>query len=549
MKKLDYIKIHNFKAFQDEETISIGGKNLLVYGNNGSGKSSIYWALYTFLQCSEKSDEQKENYFAIYDDADPNTFQSLRNVFINEASDPYIEIKYKDIADAIKFSPTDLNSIDCDDIRTANMASDFINYKLLHNFYNSTHKHHINLWEVFERDMFPFLKPNLRTETFKRLLDSIKSNLPKYSQDKGGRFFRRNSWRYIDYQNNINEFNLELNAILGQINLRANNIFKDKFKNADLKIILELSSPLTWDDGNNREFNNPEIKLSVKYRKGTNELSNHRPQSFLNEATLTRIALSIRLGALFTRLAASETKLLILDDMLISLDMSNRMIVTSILLEDVKLVDFQKIILTHDKAFFNIIKSNTNLSEWSYLSISKDENVFNSKPQIKPELSDLEKARVLYENQEFETCANHLRKEVEHILKNHLKRGIDAPFTTLSDMLNQAINKIEKDRYVRMKKLVSKSELPLEKLKTDIDADDTLSPEIKGKLKSLKSELFNFVIKETQNNSRLEQVLNELKKITDRVLNPASHHTSISYYSAEINDAINKIAELRDLIV
>ncbi len=161
----------------------------------------------------------------------------------------------------------------------------------------------------------------------------------------------------------------------------------------------------------------------------------------------------------------------------------------------------------------------------------------------------MEKARVLYENQEFETCANHLRKEVEHILKNHLKRGIDAPFTTLSDMLNQAINKIEKDRYVRMKKLVSKSELPLEKLKTDIDADDTLSPEIKGKLKSLKSELFNFVIKETQNNSRLEQVLNELKKITDRVLNPASHHTSISYYSAEINDAINKIAELRDFIV
>lgn len=549
MKKLDYIKIHNFKAFQDEETISIGGKNLLIYGNNGSGKSSIYWALYTLLQCSEKSNEQKNNYFAIYDEANPNTFQSLRNVFVNEASDPYIEIKYKDIADAIKFSPAELNSVNCDDIRTANMASDFINYKLLHNFYNSTHKHYINLWEVFERDMLPFLKPNSGTETFKRLLDAIKSNLPKYPQNQGGRFYRRNSWMYANFQNTIDSFNNELNTILGQISLRANHIFKDKFKNTDLKIVLELSSKLTWDKDNNRDFNNPKIKLSVKYSKGSDEFTNHRPQSFLNEAALTRIALSIRLGALFTRLAASETKLLILDDMLISLDMSNRMIVTKILLDDAELMSFQKIILTHDRAFFNIIKSNTNLSEWSYLSISKDEKVFNSKPQIKTELSDLEKARVLYENQEFETCANHLRKEVENILKNHLKRGIDAPFTTLSDMLNQAINKIEKDRYVRMKRLVSKSVLPLEKLKTDIDADDTLAPEVKSKLKSLKSELFNFVIKETQNNSRLEQVLNELKQITDRVLNPASHHTSISYYSDEINDTINKIAELRTLFV
>lgn len=549
MKKLDYIKIHNFKAFQDEETISIGGKNLLIYGNNGSGKSSIYWALYTLLQCSEKSNEQKNNYFAIYDEANPNTFQSLRNVFVNEASDPYIEIKYKNIADAIKFSPAELNSVNCDDIRTANMASDFINYKLLHNFYNSTHKHYINLWEVFERDMLPFLKPNSGTETFKRLLDAIKSNLPKYPQNQGGRFYRRNSWMYANFQNTIDSFNNELNTILGQISLRANHIFKDKFKNTDLKIVLELSSKLTWDKDNNRDFNNPKIKLSVKYSKGSDEFTNHRPQSFLNEAALTRIALSIRLGALFTRLAASETKLLILDDMLISLDMSNRMIVTKILLDDAELMSFQKIILTHDRAFFNIIKSNTNLSEWSYLSISKDEKVFNSKPQIKTELSDLEKARVLYENQEFETCANHLRKEVENILKNHLKRGIDAPFTTLSDMLNQAINKIEKDRYVRMKRLVSKSVLPLEKLKTDIDADDTLAPEVKSKLKSLKSELFNFVIKETQNNSRLEQVLNELKQITDRVLNPASHHTSISYYSDEINDTINKIAELRTLFV
>ena len=548
MKKLDFIKIQNFKAFQEEECITLGGKNLLVYGNNGSGKSSVYWALYTLLQCSEKSDDDKRNYFAIYDETDSKTFQSLRNVFVNENSEPFIEIKYKDIEGTIKFSLTELNSVNCDDIRTANLASDFINYKLLHNFYNCTHKNHINLWEVFERDMFPFLKPSSSVETFRVLLNDIKCNLPRYNTSLRGKYYKRNSWMYGEYQNKITTFNNEVNTMLGKINGQANRIYKDKFKESGLKIDLEYSKHLTWDDDDSREFNTPEIKLSVKYKKNGIDYTNHRPQSFLNEATLTRIALSIRLGVLFARLSDSDTKLLVLDDMLLSLDMSNRMVVTKILLEDAELTDFQKIILTHDKAFFNIIKSNTSLSEWSYLNISKDENVFNSKPKIKPELSDLEKAIKMYEEEEFETCANHLRKETENILKNILNKGLDAPFTTLSNMFSQAIKQIEKDRYVRMKKLFNKSDLPLEKLNNDLEVDPTISPADKEKLKSLRGSILNFIIQETQNSSRLEDLLKELKQITDRVLNPASHDTSMSYYSTEISEAINKVKELRTLI-
>lgn len=42
-------------------------------------------------------------------------------------------------------------------IQELNLASDFINYKLLHNFYRASHKQEVNLWPVFERDTFPFL--------------------------------------------------------------------------------------------------------------------------------------------------------------------------------------------------------------------------------------------------------------------------------------------------------------------------------------------------------------------------------------------------------
>ena len=54
--RIDEIKIANFKAFAKEQIITIGRKNLLLYGDNGSGKSSIFWSLYTLYQSCYKKD-------------------------------------------------------------------------------------------------------------------------------------------------------------------------------------------------------------------------------------------------------------------------------------------------------------------------------------------------------------------------------------------------------------------------------------------------------------------------------------------------------------
>jgi AAA15 family ATPase/GTPase len=40
MRKIFQIKIKNFKAFQQEQTFELKGKNVLAYGNNGSRKLS-----------------------------------------------------------------------------------------------------------------------------------------------------------------------------------------------------------------------------------------------------------------------------------------------------------------------------------------------------------------------------------------------------------------------------------------------------------------------------------------------------------------------------
>ena len=47
MRRIREIRIKNFKAFQNEEIFDLGstGKNVLVYGSNGSGKSSLFGTL------------------------------------------------------------------------------------------------------------------------------------------------------------------------------------------------------------------------------------------------------------------------------------------------------------------------------------------------------------------------------------------------------------------------------------------------------------------------------------------------------------------------
>ena len=132
-KFIDELEISNFKFFPalgaDNKPIKINGKHLLVYGENGSGKSSFYWALYTLLECSNKPNQAEiEKYFKY------NGQESLLNInstqqagLDNErAENAYVKIRLKDDANADY-----IISYDDVDIRTkkepqiSNFASDF----------------------------------------------------------------------------------------------------------------------------------------------------------------------------------------------------------------------------------------------------------------------------------------------------------------------------------------------------------------------------------------------------------------------------------------
>jgi predicted ATPase len=89
--KIQQILITNLKHFKGEFPIELDGKNLLLYGENGSGKSSIYWALHLFYQSCLKTQDilGAGKYF------DPNNDENLRNAYVAATDKSGVEIVFR----------------------------------------------------------------------------------------------------------------------------------------------------------------------------------------------------------------------------------------------------------------------------------------------------------------------------------------------------------------------------------------------------------------------------------------------------------------------
>lgn len=542
------------------------GKNVLVYGSNGSGKSSVFWALYTLLQSSIKGDADIEKYFKDFVESDTGTHQTLKNVFVDPAEDAYIKITTLDT----ETGHEQVHSISHDTINTnkdtdtliqeLNLASDFINYKLLHNFYRGSHKQEVNLWPVFERDIFPFLTQG----TQNWLSDIIMPLTRDVPRTPSGKVVSQN--RRANYESQLDDLNNRISQLLSEIETNANTFLKDHFFGGRDFIRVKLSfqkkfnfnlvKQKVWREmASYHRKEHLKIGLQAEVLNDEDWVNIKRIQSFLNEAQLTRIAISIRIGALRTRVQSTQYKILVLDDMLISLDMSNRMDVARIILnkenkEALEYFDnFQKIILTHDKAFFNLIQRNTDDEDWVYYKFAKDQDK-NEPPRIKKDESHLQNAIKYFSEDEFENSGNELRKEAEKILNQFLDpdmKNLDKEFTSLTDKINTAYKTILANEFKSFKDLYRTSLDPtfIEKLNTDFENDDTLSQQEKGQLRTLRNKVVGNIIKVKKNETIKLELLNQAKEILDRVMNPASHAGDNPLYRSELKDAIELMKNLR----
>lgn len=216
---------------------------------------------------------------------------------------------------------------------------------------------------------------------------------------------------YNNLQSSIIKINYILNFL--EINIKIEKIIKKSFLKFNLKYITQK------EDIKNIDF---KILLSDI------ELKNH--WSNLNEAKLSALNLAIYFSSVLGK--KPYIPILVLDDLLISLDMSNRDKILSLLLDrsdDNKFFDddYQMFIFTHDRSFFEKAKQNfeyKSKKKWKYFEMFVDleENEKYQIPYIKKnEQNNMSKAEYHFKNKDYPACANYLRKEVENKFDKFLK--------------------------------------------------------------------------------------------------------------------------------
>lgn len=433
MPAINRIHICGFKAFPNDFELQLEGKNLLMYGENGSGKSSIYYALHCMFQAPLKPDAGKK-YF------DPASEQHLKNLNNLDADSkiwidfdgrhPFI---YNIDKEGYQFTllggkhplPAQINGC-------------FVNHQFLFHFFNFRNSQRINLFPVFIKDILPFCKDDNTGLHIGEMYDKITASIIK----KG---------RHIhpDYISNIEYFNKAVKKVVEDINIYASDRYNESFKDEDdneLVIRLRYDSNFDKPEDDTNEYwlkydniielvkengeikerkssykklNEPFIGLEISEKMPDGNLRKIvKPHTYFNEAKLTAIALAVRFALLNIEKPA-DGRFLALDDMLMSLDMSNRAKVVDFLL---KISDKYKIYLfTHDKMFFEYFKHKTkkNQDAWVYKEIYMD---YDKTPYIRNSEDYLGQAEHYIKQHEYEIAGNFLRKEAEAFCKDFLPK-------------------------------------------------------------------------------------------------------------------------------
>ncbi|WP_300461253.1 ATP-binding protein [Desulfobacula sp.] len=407
--KIDRIEITNYKAFMGTHTIQVKRKNLFIYGENGSGKSSLYFALKDFFQASIEDIDLSE----------------LENVFIDdgEKGNTGIKIDFKPdfqgnhSAGKYSFTQTgkDLGDAGDTSIRDANKLKSFLTYKHLLDIHHLKKDDEINLFPLLVNGVLKHFKFVL---TQGKELGELYTDLEELIAQPTGREF------------NITKKKAAVNSALKVFNEAFGELFNDQSPD----YILKHSAPILkkFDDQMEIALSFPQVRPNKEYTYFENAIVRVRvtfaghdvqkPHLFLNEARLSAIAISIYMGMIKRHPQGINHKLLFLDDIFIGLDISNRMPLLEILENDFS--DYQIILSTYDKPWFEYAKGFIDQSLWQTLEFyAQTTKSGYEMPLIIDGGNLLQKAKVHYHLCDYKSAAVYVRSYFEKIIQKYCEKN------------------------------------------------------------------------------------------------------------------------------
>ncbi len=397
------LTIKGFKGFANEITIDFTrkAKNLVIYGENGSGKTSIMEALKILFDSASNKIELEE----------------FRNIFTKNEIE--ISIKRKtggDISlktriekgkndkgtekDVLVTDPDGYSPDEKTYLEALSRSTSILSYRRLMKIYDM--KTDEDFYDLFIRKIMAYyLIPPKRERTLLQELEDLEK-LKKESP--------RARKRMEEKEKSIKE---EINKIFTEIKDKWNEYIKI-FTGDDIEVVCSIEKLGSLDF--KVKWNGKDVRNILNY---------------LNEGRLNAIALGLFL-AYYKKFNVSPYKLLLLDDVVIGLDMSLRLPLLEIIKEDFE-KEYQIIITTFDENWFNLMKNYLDDKEWRFFRlIIRNTDNGNLPFLIGIENSDyLNKAEYHWQNGDYSAAALYVRIEFERIVTKYAKeRGLRVKFKT-----------------------------------------------------------------------------------------------------------------------
>ncbi|MDI1278844.1 AAA family ATPase [Methylobacter sp.] len=404
--KIKVIEINNYKAFYGKQKINVGGKNLFIYGENGSGKSSLYYALKDFFQSS-------------IEDIDLN---ELENIFITDAKkgNSYIKVTFNPDSEGknrnqsfqLAAATKDTDSGADTSIRDANKLKSFLTYKHLLEIHHIQKGRQIDLFNLLVNGVLKHFRYTLTNgKKLGELWQVVETHITKTT----------------DISYNLAQKKKDVNAALKAFN----DAFSELFKTDSPEYILKHANPIL-----DRFNHNLEIKLAYRQAKPDSDYqaieNNHvhidltyagkkiaEPHLFLNEARLSAIAISVYLGMIKRHIQGIPCKILFLDDIFIGLDIANRLPLLDILKSEFP--DYQIFITTYDKPWYEYAKSYLEgVENWKTLEFYAQETKEGFEiPLINDDSDFLQKTERYCTECDYKAAAVYTRSAFEKILRKY----------------------------------------------------------------------------------------------------------------------------------
>lgn len=353
--RIKKVEIKDYKAFYGKNKFNVDGKNLFIYGENGSGKSSFYYALKDFFQSSTET--------LSYDETE--------NIFLTQAQKGkgYIKVTFNPDKDGtaidkdytLKKSSKNTYTAGDTSIRDAIKQKSFLTYKHLLGIHYIHKDKEIDLFDLLVKGVLKHFKSVAITGN--KELGEMWGEVEESISKQTGQGFNITQKK--------NEVDKTINAF--------DTAFKKLFAANSIENILKYAQPILDKFGHNIELNltytqakptldykaieRNHVRVKIKYLK--KEID--KPHIFLNEARLSAIAISIYLGMVKRHVQGIPCKVLFLDDIFIGLDISNRLPLLEILKSD--FANYQVFITTYDKPWYEFVRTN-------YLNINRSWKCF-----------------------------------------------------------------------------------------------------------------------------------------------------------------------------